>query len=109
MSRRVVFICGGLSGSLPLELLARLIKERSGDETEAMLMQLEEPIPPPVFQLSACPGDVPIEEAVILREDHSGHSLRSQRRQPSARVDLKLTFTRSRRTQSITRRGKHRN
>lgn len=109
MSQRVIFVCGDPRGKLSVALLAALIKSRSSDEMETLLVRLDEPIPPPTYLLSAPTRDANDDELVIVREDHSGHSLRSQRHDSSEKQHFKSLLMRSRRAQSMTRRCRHRN
>lgn len=109
MPQKVVFICGSLSGRLSIALLAALIRSRPLDEQETILLQLEEPIPPPVFLLSAPHGAPDDQEIVIASDGHKGHSLRAERHVHGQGKYLTSFLVRSRRAQSMTRRCRHRN
>lgn len=105
MSPKVIFICG----NLPVALLLALAKRRPDDEAETLVLQLEEPQPPPTFLLHAPCEDVYEEDKVIPREDHSKESLRAVHRTTRDKRKLCSRSIRSKRGQSMMRRGKYRN
>ncbi|HXK38109.1 MAG TPA: hypothetical protein VJ579_03505 [Candidatus Paceibacterota bacterium] len=108
MSQRVVYICGNSGGGLAIALLTALIKAHSSEDIETLLVPLEEPLPLPVFELSAHHEGAADEQVLIPREDHTGCTLRTQRHNSVARWSTRNKLIRSRRAQSMTRRCKHR-
>ncbi len=105
MSQKVIFVCGNLSAALLLALLKRL----PDDESQTLVLQLEEPQPPPTFLLHAPHEDVYEEDMVIPRDDHSGESLRAANRNTRDQRNPQNRLIRSRSGQSMVRRGKYRN